>query len=273
MSFCLDRREIVFPLTRRAYPPFVMRTLRRLLAQARLGSFLFLPLLSCGYPKPSKQEVVDILSRSTGFDEAKTVRVSRRIDARTDPSMGAGQLDVPQLAKIESEVAILHANKLIDIQDSYSPSGDGGYQHILIIQPSADAPADLFTEIDEPSGEEAWRAVRHTPGWRVTIARRKIVGVTEVLGADSPTAERLSPGFVQASVEFRWVPTEVGQLFDQAAPEFEDYPRELQRGLVYAGDLDSRRTYAGRAWMTRGKEGREWRVTLFQCVRCTATQP
>src|SRR5215216_2674976 len=225
MPFCLHAREIVFPLTTRGYPPSVMRILRRLLARARLGSFLLLPLLSCGYPKPSKEKVSEVLARSTGFSEPKTVRVSRRIDARTEPSMGAGPLDDRQLAKIESEVAILHANKLVDIQDSYAPGGDGGYVHVITIQPSADAPADLFAEIDEASGEEAWRSVRHTPGWRVAIAHRKIVAVTEILGADSPTAERLSPGFVQASVEFRWVPTEIGKLFDQAAPEFEELPR------------------------------------------------
>ena len=250
-----------------------MRTHRRLLTRARLGTFLLLPLLACGYPKPSKDDVVEILVRSPGFSEPKTVRVSRRIEVRTDPSMGAGPLDDRQLGKLESEVAILHANNLLDIQDRYAPDGEGGYAHIIDIQPSANAPADLFSEIDEPVNEDRFRRMRQTPGWRVAIAQRKIIGVTEILDPNSPNAERLSPGFVQVSVDFRWVPTDVGRLFDQASPAFDELPRELQVGLVYAGDLDSHRTYSGRAWMTRGREGKEWKVTLFQCSRCTATQP
>jgi hypothetical protein len=250
-----------------------MQTLRRLLARTRLGSFLLLPLLSCGYPRPSRAAVTEALGRSSAFTEPKTILVSRRLDARTDPSMGGGALDDRQLAKIESELAVLRANGLIDIQDVYGPSDDGGYSHIITVQPAADAPAGLFTPVDQPSGDEEWKPVRRTPGWRVAIAHRKLVSVTEVLDPNSPTAERLSPGFVQASVEFRWTPTTVGELFDQGGSAFEEMPRPLQVAVVYAGDLDSRRTYAGRAWMTRGREGKEWRVTLFQCQRCTATQP
>ena len=244
-----------------------MRILRRLLARTRFGCFLLLPLLSCGYPRPSKEKVGDALARSNAFSDPKTVRVSRRVDARTGSSMGAGPLDDRQLAKIESELAILHANKLVDIQDVYAPDGDGGYTHIITVQPSADAPADLFVEVDEAA--EDWNMARHTPGWRVAIAHRKLIAVTQILDSSSPEAERLSPGFVLASVDFRWVPTEIGKLFDQGLPEFDELPNELQRGLTYAAQLDSRRTFGGRAWMTQGREGKEWKVTLFQCQRCT----
>ena len=250
-----------------------MRTLRRFLARAGLGSFLLLPLLSCGYPKPSKDQVTEILNRSAGFGEPKTVRVSKRLEVRTDEGMGGGPLDDIQLAKIESEMAILHANKLIELQDAYAPDGNGGYMHVITAQPAADAPAELFTETDEAAEGDMWRGARHYPGWRVAIAHRKVIAVTEILDPNSPTAERLAPGYVQASVDFRWVPTDVGQLFDQASPAFDDLPRDFQVGLIYSGDLDSHRTYSGRAWMTRGREGKDWRVTLFQCQRCTASQP
>ena len=43
---------------------------------------------------------------------------------------------------------------------------------------------------------------------------------------------------------------------------------DLQRATINAGDLDTRATYAARAWLTRDKEG-EWKVTLFDCRRCS----
>ena len=269
MPFCLHRREIVFPVTRRAYRLPVMRTLRLLLARTRLGTFLLLPLLSCAFPKPSAEEVGKALARSGPFVEPRTAIVPRRIDTRTDPSLGSGPLDDRQLSKVDGVLAILHMNKFVELEDVYAPDGDGGYRHVITVRPAADAPPALFTEVDEASTDQEWSRVRRTPGWRVALGHRKLIGVTQVLDSSSPAADRLSPGYVLASVDFKWVPTEVGEHFDQSSPAFDELPRELQIGATYAGDLDSGRTFSGRAWMTRGKEGKEWRVTLFQCQRCT----
>ena len=49
---------------------------------------------------------------------------------------------------------------------------------------------------------------------------------------------------------------------------FDDLSTDLQRATINAGDLDTRATYAARAWLTRDKEG-EWKVTLFDCRRCS----
>jgi hypothetical protein len=38
---------------------------------------------------------------------------------------------------------------------------------------------------------------------------------------------------------------------------------------VNAGNLDSRASYAGQAWLTRDKSG-DWRVTMFDCRRCAS---
>jgi hypothetical protein len=48
---------------------------------------------------------------------------------------------------------------------------------------------------------------------------------------------------------------------------FDDLPNELQRATVNAGNLDSRASLAGQAWLTRGNDG-NWRVTMFDCRRC-----
>jgi hypothetical protein len=113
-----------------------------------------------------------------------------------------------------------------------------------------------------------WTQVKKTPGWRVTLGRRELVTVGQIIDSSSPVADRLSPGYVLANVDFKWIPTDIGKLFDQGALSFDDLPRELQVASVNAGDLDSRATYSGRAWLTRDKKG-EWYVTLFDCRRCS----
>ena len=246
---------------------YLMRPLRRLLAL--FAPFLLLPLLYCSYPKPSAKTVAGALERASSFTEPKMVIIPRRVEAKTDASMGGGALDDRQLAKVDAVVAILRANKLIDVQDAYGPDGaSGGYFHVLTIAPSSSASPDLFIETDDAGPPGLWTNVRKTPGWRVTLGRRELVNVGRILDSSSPVADRLSPGYVLAEVDFRWIPTDVGKHFDQGALDFDDMSRDLQMASVSAADLDSRSTYHGRAWLTRDKKG-EWYVTLFDCRRCS----
>lgn len=248
-----------------------MRPLRRLLARSLLAPLLLLPLLSCGYPKPSPRAVEAALAKATTFVEPRTVVVPRRVEAHTEASSGGGTLDDRQLAKIDPVLAILHANKLVELQDLYGPDGgEGGYVHILTVMPSSSASPDLFTETDEaPSGPNwSWASVKKTPGWRVTLGRREVMKVWQVLDSSSPDAEKLAPGYVLARFDFHWIPTEIGNLFDQGALGYDDLSRDLQIAVVNAADMDSRATYAGMAWLTRDKNG-DWRVTMFDCRRCS----
>lgn len=246
-----------------------MRPLRRLLARALFAPFLLLPLLNCSYPKPSAKTVASALARASTFTEPKMLAVPRRLEAKTPASMGGGALDDRQLAKLDPVVAILHANRLVDVQDVYGPDGaSGGYFHVLSITPSSDASPDLFIESDDPGPPGLWTAIKKTPGWRVTLGRRELVNVGQIIDSSSPIADKLSPGYVLADVGFHWIPTDIGKLFDQGSLTFDDMPRDLQQASVYAADLDSRPTYNGRAWLTRDKKG-EWQVTLFDCRRCS----
>ena len=243
-----------------------MRPLRRLLARSLL--FLFLPLLSCGNPTPSPKAVVDALGRSQ-FIDPKTVEIPRRIEAHTPSSFGGGTLDDKQLASLDPVVAILHANNIVDIQDAYGPDGGtGGYMHVITVSPSANMSPDLFAESEGPVQDAMWGKVRRTPGWHVTLARREVLRVWQVIDSSSPMADKLSPGYVLASFDFHWIPTDVGKVFDQGAFSFDDLSRDLQLATINAGDLDTRATYAGRAWLTRDKSG-AWKVTLFDCRRCS----
>ena len=245
-----------------------MRPLRRLLARSFLGPFLLLPLLSCGNPKPSPKAVAEALGRSSTFVEPKMVVIPRRIEARTPPTFGGGALDDRQLATIDPVVGILHANKMVNVQDVYGPDpGTGGYTHIISVTPAGDASPELFTETDEPGSDPTWQRVQKTPGWRVTLGRRELVRVWQVNDASSPN-EKLAPGYVIARFDFRWIPTDVGKLFDQGDIGFDELPRDLQVASVNAGDLDTRKTYAGQAWLTRDKNG-DWKVTMFDCRRCS----
>jgi hypothetical protein len=246
-----------------------MTLLRRLIARSFLAPSLLLPLLSCGNPKPSPKAVAEALGRSSTFVEPKMVTIPRRIDARTPSSFGGGALDDRQLATIDPVVAILHANKVVDIQDIYGPDGGtGGYTHVITVTPGSGAAPELFVETDEPGSDPSWSKVRKTPGWRVTLGRREFLKVEQIIDSSSPLADKLAPGYVLASFNFRWIPTDVGKLFDQGALSFDDLPRDLQLASVNAGDLDSRATYAARAWLTRDQNG-QWRVTLFDCRRCS----
>ena len=245
-----------------------MRPLRRLLTRGLLAPFLLLPLLSCGYAKPSPKAVTEALVKSD-FTQPKFVLIPRRIDAHTPSSFGGGALDDRQLATIDPVVAILHANKMINVQDVYGPDGgSGGYSHIITVSPSTDVSPELFVETDEGGMDSTWHTARKTPGWRVALGRREIVKVWLIIDSSSPMAEKLSPGYVLANLDFRWIPTEIGKLFDQGSFGFDDLPHDLQVAAQNAADLDSRATYAGRAWLTRNKNG-DWYVTLFDCRRCS----
>ena len=246
-----------------------MRTLRQLLARTLLAPFLLLPLLSCGYPKPSPTAVREALERSSTFVEPKTILVARRIEARLDPSYGVGALDDRQLSRLDPVLAVLHANKLVDIQDVYGPDAQsGGYYHVLNVTPAADAPADLFVDASDETMGTPFSPAARTAGWRISLGQRKVIKVWQIIDSNSPMAERLSPGYVLASFDFRWIPSEAGKLFDQASLTFDELPTEQQRAIIWAGDLDSRRDFSARAWLTRGSDG-AWKVTLFDCRRCS----
>ena len=245
-----------------------MRPLRRLLARGLLAPFLLLPLLSCGYAKPSPKAVSEALAKSD-FTQPKWVVIPRRIEAHTPSSFGGGALDDRQLATIDPVVAILHANKMVDVQDVYGPDGgSGGYSHIITVSPASSVSPDLFIETDEAGMDKSWHTVQKQPGWRVTLGRREVIKVWLIIDSASPMAEKLSPGYVLANLDFRWIPTEIGKLFDQGSFGFDDLPHDLQVAAQNAADLDSRATYAGRAWLTRNKSG-DWYVTLFDCRRCS----
>jgi hypothetical protein len=77
--------------------------------------------------------------------------------------------------------------------------------------------------------------------------------------------DKLPPGYVQAEFEFRWIPNDIGKLFDRAARD--DLPEEVERASAVIGVLNSNATYGGRARLTRDNHG-EWTVTFFECPRC-----
>jgi hypothetical protein len=244
-----------------------MSLLRRLLARSILAPFLMLPLMSCGNPKPSPKAVAEAVGHTPSFFEPKMVTIPRRIDARTPAEFGGGALDDRQLATIDPVVSILHANKLVEIQDIYGPDpGTGGYSHIISITPASGSTPDLFVETDEPGTDPTWQQVRKTPGWHVTLGRRELTKVWQINDSSSPN-EKISPGYVLARFDFHWIPTDIGKLFDQGDLSFDDLPGDLQRASVNAARLDSRASYVGQAYLTRDKNG-DWRVTMFECRRC-----
>lgn len=235
----------------------------------RLIPLLLLSVVSCGYPKPSDKDIQAALTRSGWFIDSKMGVVPSRLEVHTDESFGSGSLTDRQLEDVDPVVAILHANKLIDVTDVHSSDGEGGFIHILSLAPASDAPADLFVETDDPGRNPAREAVRRTPGWHVILARRRFDRAWQIHDAHSAgDNEKISPGYVLAYFDFHLLPTEIGTLFDEAGVNYEDLSPELQAVRPQLeGQLDSRLKYSGRAWLTRDGKG-DWKVTLFECWRC-----
>ena len=241
-----------------------MSSLRRVIAP-----FVLLPVLSCGYPKPSSKDIEAALTRSGWFTDPKIGAVPRRIEVHTDESFGSGPLTDRQLDEVDVVLAILHANKLIDITDVHSSDGDGGFVHILSVTPASDAPADLFLETDDAGRNPVRGAVTRTAGWHVILARRQFDRAWQIHDAHSATDnEKISPGYVLAYFDFHMIPTEIGTLFDEAGANYEDLSPEQQAARQQLeGALDSRLKYSGRTWLTRDGQG-NWKVTLVECWRC-----
>ena len=112
-----------------------MHSLRRLLVRSLLAPLLLLPLLSCGYPKPTPKVVAAALAHSSTFVEPKMVIIPRRVEANTDASMGGGALDDRQLAKIHPVLAILRAQAATAIvaNRAFSPVGVNAYFAVVLV--------------------------------------------------------------------------------------------------------------------------------------------
>jgi len=249
-------------------PTRTLRPTRLLRARSQIALFLWLPLVACGSSKPSQKDVAEALKVSSQFTPPKTALVWKELYVRTGEDAGGGALNNKLLSKVDGVLPILRANELVAIEDQAVSSGDGGYMHMMRITPTdAGVATKAFLETDEQPPPDPYSHERRVAGWKVALAHRELVRVIDILTAGDPLADKLSPGYVQANFEFKWVPTEVGALFDQASTSFDDLSEEDQRAAKWAGKLDSRQTYGARAWLHKDKE-LKWVVTGINCPRC-----
>jgi hypothetical protein len=251
----------------RLTPP-QLRLLRRKSTLRNLAPLLWLPLLACGGSKPSNKEVAAALAVSSQFVPPKTALVWRELYAQTTPEMGGGALNDQLLGKIDGVLPILRANDLVAIEDQAVSDGNGGYMHLMRVKPTETGIATkAFHETDEQLPSDPYTRERRVPGWRLALANRELVRVVDVITPDNPLADKIAPGYVQANFEFKWIPTDVGVYFDMGSAGYDELSDQQQRAVKWAGSLDSRRVYAGRAWLRRDKE-QKWIVTGINCMRC-----
>ena len=233
-----------------------------------LAPLLWLPLLACGGSKPSNKEVAAALAVSSAFVPPKTALVWRELYAQTTPEMGGGALNDQLLGKIDGVLPILRANDLVEIDDQAVSDGNGGYMHLMRVKPTETGIATkAFQETDEQLPSDPYTRERRVPGWRLALANRELIRVIDVMTPDNPLADKIAPGYVQANFEFKWIPTEVGVYFDMGSAGYDELSDQQQRAVKWAGSLDSRKVYAGRAWLRRDKE-QKWIVTGINCMRC-----
>lgn len=260
MSFCVLRREIVLQAD---LPRRRMRMVRRLLKRTLLAPFLLLPLLSCREKKPSAMEVTALLESPRGLPD-KRVMVPSALRVQTRGDAGSGALDDRALFTVDAVLARMHQRGLLAIADQYSPNGDG-YQHLLTIQPTPDALASgNLQPADSSTGSGATDGA--TSGWRLVLARPRLVKVGPIHDSDSPT-EKLRFGYALAYIDYRYVPTDIGAALDQGSPEFQELELAQQRSIAAAAPLNSTRVYHGRAYFTHDGGG-AWVVTGTECPRC-----
>jgi hypothetical protein len=255
---------------RRAYPPTQpqLRPIRLLRTRSPIALLLWLPLLACGGSKPSHKDVAAALKASSQFTPPKAALVWKELYVRTGEEAGGGALNDKLLSKVDGVLPILRANDLVAIEDQAVSSGDGGYMHMMRVTPTdAGVATKAFLGTDEQPPADPYSRERRVAGWKVALAHRELVRVLDIIAAGDPTADKLSPGYVQANFEFKWIPTEVGALFDQGSTSFDDLSEEDQRAAKWAGKLDSRKLYVGRAWLHKDKE-LKWVVTGINCTRC-----
>lgn len=94
--------------------------------------------------------------------------------------------------------------------------------------------------------------------WHVPVGRRELVSVGRVGPGPYDKGER---ELRAVNFKWRWVPNEIGQVFDRANAASADLPARARHS--YLARFDSAREYDGLAWF--GRKGEAWELVEVFC--------
>ena len=234
-------------------------------ARAALLLGLALSMAACS-DRPSEEEATKLIAAYPAFANPKTVRLPSRITVRGYQMSG---WDNTAIEKGDSRVSwvmqSLEIGQRINVVHTVSnPTGISAADHLYDIRPTDESmKTGDFTE-DEGEAFASYN-VNNTPGWVVSVGRRRLTKITRILDK-SATTETVLPGNAVVEFEFTWVPTVTGSIFDQGSDEIESLSGIAYRGAK-ALQMDSRITWGARAYLNRTVKGR-WMVTGWRCGRC-----
>src|SRR4051812_17359407 len=216
--------------------------------------------------KPSTEEAAKLIAAYPAFASPKTVRLPSRIHVRGYQMSGWDNTQVkPGDNRVSWVMQSLDASQRIAVVHTVSnPTGISAADHLYDITPTPESMKTGDFAADEGEAEADYFH-NDTPGWVVTLGRRKITTISRILDK-SVTTETVLPGNAVAEFEFVWVPTTTGEVFDQGGNEIDHLSGIAERG-ARGLQMDSRIRWAARAYLNRTSKGK-WIVTGVRCGKC-----
>ena len=239
----------------------------------RAAATLSLAVLAtaCG-DKPSKQEAERLITQYPLFKTPKTARIPQRIVlgmayGNSHPGL---QLTNEDWLNVDWVTHALSTARYVRVVDNARPMAmnDDSYEHFINVALTAEGQqtGDFVDDEDDP--EPGWGNLppSRTPGWKVAIARRKLEGIVELLDKNTST-ERILPGNAVAYIDFKWIPTTTGVLFDQGGDDINRLGLQAAANARQFFKLDSRLPLRAKVYFNRVEKGR-WMVKGMECGRC-----
>ena len=209
----------------------------------------------------------------------RTLDVDQNNVAKISPSLAvlwaAGVVDVADAATVRTMTTApaTPAKEAVDedgrsyvVEREKSASTFDAVGHILTVRRLGEASADwVKDDKGPPTPPNQWYRESTTPGWVVTVARRRFVRIDTILDQNSIN-EHVDPGELLVQFTYTWDPTPAGEPFVPGTDAYDELPESLRYISVFdGGPLRSREQAAhlvlrpdGLGWKV-ARMGRDWR--------------
>ena len=238
-------------------------------------------LAGCLSKPITTEEAATIIKESTAFNRPKFVRLPRQITFQRNYYTRYGQeklFSIGQLANVDPVVAILKLQRMIRVDESIFGAG-GGVPHLFVITPTDIDSASLLPDVEEdrrdPQAIEDTRVERYSRrtyqmsdvkrerAWRLNVGARELIEVDQIHNWKDANIE-IPVNELAVDFSWRWVPNEMGDVFDTRSSTFEAMPESVQ---VAARDFGVRMNTSermhSRAFLRRGSDGK-WTLRVIE---------
>jgi len=179
----------------------------------------------------------------------------------------AGAVDVADAATVRTmttnpaapaQEAVDEDGRLYTLRRAQSATTFDAYGHVLTVRRRDEASADWKEDTKgPPTPPNVWYRESTTPGWVVTVARRRFVRIDTILDQSSIN-EQVAPGELLVQFTYTWDPTPAGEPFVPGTDSYDELPESLRYVSTFeGGPLRSREQ---RAHLVLRPDGMGWRV-------------